>query len=60
MKNIPDMKSLLYNRLSVLTVAVVLAACSATTPENDKQLRLEKLKGEQASLAKVLLKWYSV
>jgi RND family efflux transporter MFP subunit len=46
------MKSTLYSRLSVLAAAIILAACSATTPENDKQLRLEKLKGEQASLAK--------
>jgi membrane fusion protein, multidrug efflux system len=52
MKNNPYMKSTLYSRLSVLAVALILAACSATTPENDKQLRLEKLKGEQASLAK--------
>jgi len=52
MKNNPYMKSTLYYRLSVLAVALILAACSATTPENDKQLRLEKLKGEQASLAK--------
>lgn len=52
MKNIADMKSLLYNRLSVLTAAAVLAACSATTPENEKQMRLEKLKAQQVSLAK--------
>lgn len=52
MKNNLDMKSTLYARLSVLAVVLILAACSATTPENDKQLRLEKLKAEQASLAK--------
>lgn len=52
MKNILNMKSSLYNRLSVLAGAIFLAACSATTPENDKQLRLEKLKAEQVSLAK--------
>lgn len=52
MKNNIDMKSTLYSRLSLLAVALILSACSATTPENDKQLRLEKLKGEQASLAK--------
>lgn len=52
MKNTFDMKSILYPRLSVLAFAGILAACSATTPENDKQSRLEKLKMEQASLAK--------
>ncbi|MDD1444319.1 efflux RND transporter periplasmic adaptor subunit, partial [Dolichospermum sp. ST_sed3] len=52
MKNILNMKSFLYNCLSVLAGAIFLAACSATTPENDKQLRLEKLKAEQVSLAK--------
>ncbi len=52
MKNNLDMKSALYSRLSSLAVVLILSACSATTPENDKQLRLEKLKGEQASLAK--------
>lgn len=52
MKNTFDMKSILYSRLSVLAFAGMLAACSATTPENDKQARLEKLKSEQASLAK--------
>ena len=51
MKNIFDMKSTLYYRLSVLALAGFLAACSATTPENEKQARLEKLKKEQATLA---------
>lgn len=51
MKNIFDMKSTLYYRLSVLALSGFLAACSATTPENEKQTRLEKLKTEQATLA---------
>lgn len=46
------MKSSLYIRLSVLALAGILAACSATTPDNDKQSRLEKLKTERASLDK--------
>jgi membrane fusion protein, multidrug efflux system len=52
MKNIFDMKSILYYRLSVVALAGLLAACSATTPENEKQSRLDKLKAEQATLAK--------
>lgn len=52
MKNIFDMKSTLYNRFSVVVLAGLVAACSATTPENEKQARLEKLKAEQASLSK--------
>ena len=51
MKNTFDMKSIIYPRLSVLAVAGLLAACSAATPEDAKQARLEKLKTEQASLA---------
>jgi len=45
------MNSIIYSRLSLLVIAGMLAACSATTPEDDKQSRLEKLKTEQASLA---------
>jgi membrane fusion protein, multidrug efflux system len=47
------MKSLVYSRLLIaLTVAGLLAACSASSPEKDKKARLEKLKTEQADLAK--------
>lgn len=52
MKNIFDMKSTLYSKATLLVALGFLAACSATTPENDKQARLEKLRTEQATLAK--------
>jgi membrane fusion protein (multidrug efflux system) len=51
-----NMNSNIYTRLSVLTVAVLLTACSATTPEDDKPSRLQKLKEEQASLTKEIKK----
>ncbi|HMG94482.1 MAG TPA: efflux RND transporter periplasmic adaptor subunit [Chryseolinea sp.] len=51
-----NMNSNIYTRLSVLTVIVLLTACSATTPEDDKQSRLKKLKEEQASLSKEIKK----
>lgn len=50
MKNSFNMKSSLYTRLSVLTLAGLVMACSATTPEDDKQSRLDKLKTERASI----------
>ncbi len=34
----------------------VVMACSATTPDDDKQSRLQKLKEEQASLSKEIKK----
>jgi RND family efflux transporter MFP subunit len=40
----------------MLAAVGVLAACSATTPEDDKQARLEKLKTEQANLSKEIQK----
>jgi RND family efflux transporter MFP subunit len=40
----------------MLAAVSILAACSATTPENDKKSRLEKLKTEQASLSKEIQK----
>ena len=51
-----NMNSNIYTRLSVLTVAVLLTACSATTPDDDKQSRLQKLKEEQSSLTKEIKK----
>ncbi len=42
------MKSTVYNHLSILTLAAVLAACGST----DKSATLESLKAEQAELAK--------
>jgi membrane fusion protein, multidrug efflux system len=55
--NTPDMKSTVFFRLTfAVVIAALLAACSAATPENDKQARLEKLKKEQASLGKEIQK----
>jgi membrane fusion protein, multidrug efflux system len=51
MKNIPYMNSTLYTRLSVVAVVALLAACSAATPD-DKKAQLEKLKAQQAEIAK--------
>jgi membrane fusion protein, multidrug efflux system len=51
MKNIPNMNSTLYTRLSVVAVVALLAACSAATPD-DKKAQLEKLKEQQAEIAK--------
>ena len=51
MKNIPYMNSTLYTRLSVVVVVALLAACSAATPD-DKKAQLEKLKSQQAEIAK--------
>ena len=56
MKNSFNMKSSLYTRLSALTLAVVMMACSATTPDNDKQSRLDKLKTEKAGIEKEIKK----
>ena len=51
MKNIPYMNSTFYTRLSVVAVVALLAACSAATPD-DKKAQLEKLKAQQADIAK--------
>jgi membrane fusion protein, multidrug efflux system len=51
MKNIPYMNSTFYTRLSVVAVVALLAACSAATPD-DKKAQLEKLKAQQAEIAK--------
>jgi len=45
------MKSTVYHQLSVFAIAVVLAACSAASPD-EKEAKLEKLKGQQADIAK--------
>jgi RND family efflux transporter MFP subunit len=47
------MKSKIYTHLATLSVATLLAACSATTrgPEADKAKRLDSLKTAQADLA---------
>lgn len=47
------MKSNFYIRLTAaVAVAAIFAACSATSPESDKQERLAELKKEQAELSK--------
>jgi membrane fusion protein (multidrug efflux system) len=56
MKNSFNMKSSLYTRLSALSLAVVMMACSATTPEDDKQSRLDKLKTEKTGIEKEIKK----
>lgn len=56
MKNQFNMKSRLYTTAAFLMLAVFLAACSATTPEDDKQGRLNKLKEEQAVLTEKIQK----
>ncbi len=56
MKNIVYMRSNVYTRLSALMLAALLAACSAATPETDKQARLEKLKTDQANINKEIKK----
>ena len=50
------MKSNIYTRLSVLTLAAIMLACSATTPDDDKKSRLDKLKTERADLDKEIKK----
>lgn len=51
MKKIVYMNSTFYTRLSVVAVVALLAACSAATPD-DKKAQLEKLKTQQAEIAK--------
>lgn len=51
-----NMKSTLYNRLAIVVIAAMIAACSAATNDNDKKARLEKLKSQQADLSKEIQK----
>jgi len=51
-----DMNTSIYSRLSAVALASLLVACSATTPDQDKKARLEKLKTEQVSLMKEIKK----
>lgn len=51
MKNKRYMKPNFYNRLAILATVAILAACSAATPD-DKKAQLEKLKAQQADIAK--------
>ena len=51
------MKLKLYSRIAfAVMIASLLAACSATTADDDKQARLEKLKEQQASITKEINK----
>lgn len=52
------MKSRIYTHLTILSAAVIVAACSATTrgPEADKTKRLDSLKTAQADLTKEIKK----
>lgn len=50
------MKSNITKLTFAAIIAVLLASCSAATPEENKQARLDKLKTEQASLAKEIQK----
>ena len=55
--NTPFMKLNLFSRIAVaLVVAGFLAACSATSADDDKKARLEKLKEQQASITKEIQK----
>ena len=56
MKQQLTMKSILYTKFLPIVIAVVLAACSAATPENDKKAKLEKLKTQQADLSEQIKK----
>ncbi|MGC3948630.1 MAG: efflux RND transporter periplasmic adaptor subunit [Chryseolinea sp.] len=50
------MNTNIYSRLSVIGLAAILVACSATSADKDKKARLEKLKTEQAALTKEIKK----
>ena len=55
MKNNHFMKATIYTRFAVILTAVILAACSAASPD-DKKAELAKLKQQQADIAKQVLK----
>lgn len=46
------MNSTIYTRLTMVVLAGLFAACSATSPDDNKQARLEKMKQDQAELTK--------
>ncbi|MEO5601280.1 MAG: efflux RND transporter periplasmic adaptor subunit [Cyclobacteriaceae bacterium] len=51
------MKSNIYSRYAfVVAIAILLGACSAATPEDDKEARLEKLKAQQTEISKEIQK----
>jgi membrane fusion protein (multidrug efflux system) len=49
------MKATIYTRFAVILTAVILAACSAASPD-DKKAELAKLKQQQADISKQILK----
>ena len=55
--NTPFMKLNLFSRIAFAVVlAGFLVACSATSADEDKKARLEKLKEQQAAISKEILK----
>lgn len=51
------MKSNIYSRYAfAAAIAILLGACSAATPEDDKEARLEKLKTQQTDISKEIQK----
>jgi hypothetical protein len=53
--NAPFMNLKLYSRIAFAVVfAAVLAACSATSADEDKKARLDKLKEQQAAIVRSL------
>lgn len=50
------MKPTLYNLMIAAVVAGLLAACSAASPDDNKKAQVEKLKAQQAELAKKIQK----
>lgn len=50
------MKSNLYTRLSALALVALMMACSATTPDDNKQARLNELKEKRAGIDKEIKK----
>lgn len=55
--NIPTISSRFFTRISVVLIAAVfLASCSATSADEDKKVRLQKLKDQQAAITKEIQK----
>src|SRR5690606_1705791 len=51
MKTIFNNRSGLFSLAAAVIIATIVAACSATTRENEKQIRLEELKKQHAQLS---------
>lgn len=55
--NIPTISSRFFTRISIVLIAAVfLASCSATSADEDKKVRLQKLKDQQAAITKEIQK----